>query len=358
MEGDSSLPLLSQRVPGATKRPPPEMLIAPPMLPRSLLERLRAELRAELSEAQAREEPGRQLAPQRPGQPASVPLPVPQTDGGRPGRAKRRLLRDSKPGRPADSDVRPSIPVITAIAKAEAPGPAAMTVNGLAALAAADLAEQTTARQLPQRAKRPDAQRAPATADVPRMPTPPEMAKAAAALLAPFPEDITQPIPVIGADAQDPVVSLSTKAVNGRSGRTATDPGRHAAARPLPKRAQSPDQMPPAADVPMVPTQPEIPAPPGRLPARHPEDITQPIPVVRADALTEVVSPPAKTVNAQPDLAAAEPAPRDGLAETSADRQRRNTSRAAEQPRQRPERRRDSMPAAPPLDADQVLRPL
>jgi hypothetical protein len=403
MRGDSSIPPLSQRVPGATKRPTPETLIAPPMLPRSLLERLRAELRAELSEAQAREEPGPQLPPARPEQPVSVPLPVPEAADGRPGRAKRRLLRDSKPRRPFDSDVTPAIPIVTAFAKTEAPSPAATTINGLAALAATDLAQQTTARPLPQPNGRRDPERAPATADVPRMPTPPEMAKAAAALLAPYPEDITQPIPVIGAVAQDEVVGPATMAVNGRSDLTATDPKRHAKARPLAKRARPPDQMPPAVNVPMMPMRPEMPptvsvpmvatrpelAPaadvpvvparpelppavsvpmvPARsemppvaasVPARHPEDITQPIPVVRADAVTEVLSQVAKTVNAQPGPSAIEAAPPDQAAKTPADREKRTAARAAQSRRQRPERRRGNMPAAPPLDADQLIRPL
>ena len=42
-EKDSSAPSLSQRVPGATKRPKPLMRVAPPVLPPSVLERLRAQ---------------------------------------------------------------------------------------------------------------------------------------------------------------------------------------------------------------------------------------------------------------------------------------------------------------------------
>ncbi len=43
MGEDSSAPSLSQRVPGATKRPKPLMRVAPPVLPPSVLERLRAQ---------------------------------------------------------------------------------------------------------------------------------------------------------------------------------------------------------------------------------------------------------------------------------------------------------------------------
>ena len=254
MAGDSSSQPLSQRVPGATNRPTPEMLIAPPMLPRSLLERLRAELRAELSEAQARAEPGRELPPERAEQPASVPLPVPETDNGRPVRAKRRHLRDSKSRRPSDFDVTPPIPAVTAFATTEAPSPATKRVNGVVGLAASDLAEQTTARPLPQRRAQPDPELASAADDLPRRPTPPEMAKAAAALLAPYPEDITQPIPVIDAAALDDVVSPATQTVNGRSDLAGTDPERQATARPLPKRARPAHRRPSAVDVPRLPS--------------------------------------------------------------------------------------------------------
>jgi hypothetical protein len=380
MAGDSSSPQLSQRVPGATNRPTPQNLIAPPVLPRSLLERLRAELRAELSEAQAGEQPGRQLPLERPGQPASVPLPVPETDDGRPGRAKRRLLRDSRSRRPSEYDVTSPVPVVTAFATAEEPTPAAETVNGLAALAATDLAQQTAARPPPQRRTQPDPERAPATADLPRMPTPPEMAKAAAALLAPYPEDITQPIPVIGAAAQDDAVRPATKTVNGRSDFGVTAPERQAAARPLPKRARPRHQKPPAADVPRLPTPTTMPTPtqmptptevltptPTQMPAPtaaaallapYPHDITQPIPAVRTEAETQVLSPAAETVDARPDLAPAEAAPPDQVAETPADRKRRAAERAARQRRQRLEGRRGRVIAAPQLDADQLLRPV
>ncbi|MGO8960577.1 MAG: hypothetical protein ACLQFR_24855 [Streptosporangiaceae bacterium] len=279
MAGDSRVPPLSRRVPGATKRSTPEILISAPVLPSDLLERLRAEM----GDAQARAEPAGQLAAEQSEQPAPAPLRVSGSDDGpaRRGRSKRRGLRDSRLKRLPDlTDVSQQIPASLRAARAEAPP--AKTVNGRQLRPTAD------AMDPPQQA-----------ADRPRAPTPADLAKMAAALVAPTPhiEDITQPIPVILEPGRAALPAAETaRAKPASSPADAADlPRRHATRRPL---APTPADLAKLAAS-LGPAAPHI------------ED-TQPIPVILATTTAHDMAAAAPITAPKPDLPAA--APRPGLA--------------------------------------------
>ncbi len=191
MSEDSRVGPLSQRVPGAANRPTPSMRIAPPVLPESLLERLRAE------KGTSREEQA------GPGQSGSAKPPA-ATPEGEPGRADaprrlawaRRRDRTSELDRTSHSD-RPS-------------QPERAVVNVVTAAAAGlKQAELHTLPATP--APNPLRRRTPADANVPKLPMRPAVTTAphTAAVFEPGPEPgaTTQPIPVIPVAARNENVS-------------------------------------------------------------------------------------------------------------------------------------------------------
>jgi hypothetical protein len=181
MSEDSSVGPLSQRVPVAANRPTPSMRIAPPVLPESLLERLRAEL------GTSREE---QAGPEQSGS-AGPSVARPE---GEPGRADgprrlawaRRRDRTTEPDRTSQSD-RAAVNVATAAAAGR---------------------KQAELHTVPPGATpNPLRRRTPADANVPKLPMRPAAASAphTGAVFDPGPEPgaMTQPIPVMPAPVRD-----------------------------------------------------------------------------------------------------------------------------------------------------------
>ena len=185
MSEDSSVGPLSQRVPGAANRPTPYMRIAPPVLPESLLERLRAEM------GTSREE---QAGPEQSGA-AKASAAAPEEEPGR-ADAPRRLAWARRRDRTAELD------------RTSQPDRAAVNV---AAAAAAGL-KQAELHTLPATpAPNPLRRRPPAEPSVPTLPMRPAAASAphTGAVFDPGPEPrpMTQPISVMPAPVRDDAAS-------------------------------------------------------------------------------------------------------------------------------------------------------
>ncbi len=359
MSGDSRNPPLSRRVPGATNRPAPEMLISAPTLPSDLV----ARLRAELGDAQERTESDRQPAAERPERSASAP--VTDDESTRSGRAKRRFRRDIKAsGTTKLTEATDSAPVH---AEAAVEILAADVVDACSDLATAVDPRPVTAHASAESGKWPDTlpRRVRATSDIAKLSMSPGLAKVAAALIKPAPaiEDITQPIPAITATTGPDVVILPAQTARTQA-TIAVTPAvpQHTAALPPPTRPRRPKspagQVPPPVDVPSLPTPAELAKVAAALVTRVPsQDITQPIPAITEASETEVLGPAAEAPGKETDLASGGGVPPTRAREKPANRRGSKAAQGAAEHRRRHTVRKPAA-AAPLMKPDQMLRPL
>ena len=244
MPEDSSLPSLSQRVPGATGREKPLLRIAPPVLPESVLERLRAETAA------VRADPAGAA-----GSGSGTAHSNPDSGAGHLAKVRRRAKSLSSRGQLGGPE-----PQASGRNAAEPDGPVGRAGPGDGAAQRARVAAHALARRPP----------------LPPSPTgqvPPPLAAALPAAAAPDSGPITEPIPVIP-DAS-PTPALPATLTHPVPGHVLASPATSAPA----SRTSAPATRPAASAA--SPAEPE-----------H-GPITEPIPVITESAAAGTASPAA-----------------------------------------------------------------
>ena len=204
MAEDASGRPLSQRVPGGTNRPAPQLRITPPVLPEALIERLRADFASARMPAPRGD--GRSATEQAatPDAPAELrTLPRRKARGGRSARVTE--ARQRRPDEPPDSagGAQAGIPVLgVADQEASGPTPSAGTGAGFgdgalrrASVAAHALARRPPLPSVPAVALSPTGQIPPPVVDLPRALLP-QKADRPAVTPEPEPEPAGESVPV------------------------------------------------------------------------------------------------------------------------------------------------------------------